>query len=94
MEPSEDPADHGKPLPTELPDYLSLTIGGFYAGSPFIGKVEALPPGQGGLNPNGAVVFMWHSHTERELTNDDIFPGGAMSMMMIEHPSVELPPLP
>jgi hypothetical protein len=31
---------------------------------------------------------MWHSHTERELTNDDIFPGGMMTMMIIEGPSV------
>lgn len=91
MAPNEDPADHGKPLPTVLPDFLSVTIGGFYSGSPFIGQVDALPPGQGGLNPNGAVVFMWHSHTERELTNDDIFPGGAMSMMMIEHPDTPIP---
>ena len=91
MQPNEDPDDHGKPLPTVLPDFLSVTIGGFYSGSPFIGGVEALPPGQGGLNPNGAVVFMWHSHTERELTNDDLFPGGAMSMMMIEHPDTPIP---
>jgi len=91
MAPNEDAADHGKPLPTVLPDFLSVTIGGFYSGSPFIGQLDALPPGQGGLNPNGAVVFMWHSHTERELTNDDIFPGGAMAMMMIEHPDVPIP---
>ena len=34
---------------------------------------------------------MWHSHTEREMTNDDIFPGGMMTMMMVEHPSVQIP---
>jgi len=26
---------------------------------------------------------MWHSHSERELTNNDIFPGGFLTMMGI-----------
>ena len=46
----------------------------------------ALPPGEGGLNPNSAYPFMWHSHTEKELTNFDIFPGGMLSMMVVEPP--------
>ena len=24
---------------------------------------------------------MWHSHTEKEMTNNDIFPGGMMTML-------------
>jgi hypothetical protein len=90
----EDPDDHLKTLPTVLPEFQGVTIGGFYAGTPHLvtaDNVGTLPPGQGGLNPNGAIVFMWHSHTERELTNDDIFPGGAMAMMMIEHPLTPIP---
>ena len=83
--------DHGKSLPTTMPDLQSLTFGGNWSGSPFIGQLAALPPGQGGNNPTGAFTFMWHSHTEREMTNDDIFPGGMMTMMMIEHPSVTIP---
>jgi FtsP/CotA-like multicopper oxidase with cupredoxin domain len=83
--------DHGKPLPTTMPDLQSLTFGGNWSGSPFIGQLAGLPPGQGGNNPTGALTFMWHSHTEREMTNDDVFPGGMMTMMMIEHPSVTIP---
>ena len=83
--------DHGKALPTTMPDLLSLTFGGNWSGSPFLGQLAALPPGQGGNNPTGAFTFMWHSHTEREMTNDDIFPGGMMTMMMVEHPSVQIP---
>lgn len=83
--------DHGKPLPTTMPDLLSLTFGGNWSGSPFLGKLGVLPPGQGGNNPDAAFMFMWHSHTEREMTNDDIFPGGMMTMMMIQHPSVTIP---
>ena len=26
---------------------------------------------------------MWHSHNEREITTNDVFPGGMMSMLFI-----------
>lgn len=79
-------ADHGKPFPVALPDVSDLTLGGFYSGSPFMGTLNSLPPGQGGLNPNGGFTFMWHSHTEKEMANYDIFPGGMMTMLIIEPP--------
>ena len=31
---------------------------------------------------------MWHSHTEKEMVNFDIFPGGMMTMLIIEAPGV------
>ncbi|CAG1064985.1 hypothetical protein BAC1_00558 [uncultured bacterium] len=79
-------ADHGKEFPVLLPDVSDLTFGGFYSGSPFMGALESLPPGQGGLNPAGGFTFMWHSHTEKEMTNYDIFPGGLMTMLIIQPP--------
>lgn len=79
--------DHGKPFPVALPDVNDLTLGGFYSGSPFMGTLNSLPPGQGGLNPNGGFTFMWHSHTEKEMTNYDIFPGGMMTMLIIQPPA-------
>lgn len=78
--------DHGKPFPVVLPDVSDLTLGGFYSGSPFMGRLSSLPPGQGGLNPFGGFTFMWHSHTEKEMTNYDIFPGGIMTMLIIQPP--------
>jgi len=78
--------DHGKPFPVILPNDLDLTFGGFYSGSPFLGVMGSLPPGEGGLNPNAGFVYMWHSHTEKEMTNYDIFPGGMMTMIIIEPP--------
>jgi hypothetical protein len=81
-------AYNGTTLPTTMPELQSLTFGGNWTGSPFLGQLAALPPGQGGNNPSGAFSFMWHSHTEYEMVNDDIFPGGMMTMMMIEHPCV------
>lgn len=76
--------DHGKPFPTALPDNLDVTFGGFYSGTPYLGVMGSLPPGEGGLNPNAGYVYMWHSHTEKEMTNYDIFPGGMMVMLIIE----------
>ncbi len=84
LAPFEDPADHGKPIPVVLPENQDLAFGGFWSGSPFMGAFGSLPPGEGGLNANGGMFFMWHSHTERELVNNDIFPGGMMTMLIIE----------
>ncbi len=76
--------DHGKPFPVVLPGNQELAFGGWWGGSPYLGSLGTLPPGEGGLNPNGGFSFMWHSHTEKELTNWDIFPGGMLTMMIIE----------
>ena len=76
-------ADHGKELPVVLPENLDLAFGGFWGGSPYIGASGALPVGEGGLNPAGGMVYMWHSHSERELTNNDIYPGGMLTMMLV-----------
>ncbi|MEQ1501495.1 MAG: multicopper oxidase family protein [Myxococcota bacterium] len=91
LEPNEWEPDHGKPIPVALPDQNVLLFGGFYSGSPFLGALGSLPPGEGGLNPNAGYTYMWHSHTERELVNNDIFPGGMMTMLIIEAPSVSIP---
>jgi manganese oxidase len=81
---------HCKEFPVTLPEQQALAFGGMWSGSQYLESLEALPPLQGGLNPGGGFSFMWHSHTERELTNDDIFPGGMMTMMIIEGPSVDI----
>lgn len=86
--PHEPPDIHCKAFPVDLPEQQALTFGGFWSGSQYLEELQALPPLQGGLNPGGGYTFMWHSHTERELTNDDIFPGGMMTMMIIEGPNV------
>ncbi|MBU0960077.1 MAG: multicopper oxidase domain-containing protein [Proteobacteria bacterium] len=83
--------DHGKKFPVVLPDNLDLAFGGFYSGSPYFGNLGSLPPGEGGLNPFGGYAFMWHSHTEKELTNFDIFPGGLMTMLVIVPQGAPIP---
>jgi manganese oxidase len=88
LEPNEYAPDHGKPFPVILPNNQDLTFGMWYSGSPFLGALGALPPGEGGFNPNGGFFFMWHPHNKKEITNNDIFPGGLMTMIVVEHPSV------
>lgn len=91
LQPNEYAPDHGKPFPVTLPNQLDLSNGEFWSGTPFFGQFGTLPPGSGGSNLNGGYFHMWHSHNERELTNDDIFPGGMMTMLIIEPPSVPIP---
>ena len=89
----EDCNDHGIRLDSKviLPGLQDMTFGGWYSGSPFLGHFGALPPGEGGLNLNGGLFFMWHSHNEKELINFDIFPGGMLTFVVIEPPGVTIP---
>jgi FtsP/CotA-like multicopper oxidase with cupredoxin domain len=83
-------ADHRRPIPVLLPNPNVLMNGGFYSGSPFLGDLVQVPPGQGGLNPNAGFTYMWHSHVERELTNGNVFPGGLMTMLVVEPPTAPI----
>lgn len=83
-------ADHNKPVPVKVPGQLDLAYGESYSGSPYLGLVGALPQGHPGLNTTGGYFHMWHSHNEKEITTDDIFPGGMMTMLIIEPWSVNL----
>ena len=87
----EDCTYHGTPIPVTLPGLQDLAFGGWYSGSPFLGQFGQLPPGEGGLNLNGGLFFMWHSHNEKELTNFDIFPGGMLTFVIIEPPGTPIP---
>jgi hypothetical protein len=84
-------ADHGKPFPVALPDQRNLFFGEFYHFTPFLGVPGLVPPGLTQLNPTAAYMHMWHSHTEKEMTNYDIFPGGMMTMVIIELLGVPIP---
>lgn len=83
--------DHGKAFPVTLPGTSSILLGATYSGSPFLGAAGFLPPGEGGNNANGGYFYMWHSHNEKEMVNYDIFPGGMMTMMIVEPPGVTIP---
>jgi FtsP/CotA-like multicopper oxidase with cupredoxin domain len=82
--------DHNKPLPVTLPGVGDLTLGGWWSGSPFLGDVGDLPPGEGGLNPFGGYFLVWHSHAEKELTTFDIFPGGSLGTVVVLPPGTPI----
>ncbi len=83
--------DHGRGLTVSLPSQQTITNGQFVSGSPFLGGSGELPPGEGGFNINGGLYFMWHSHNEREIVNDNTFPGGMLTMSVVEPPWVTIP---
>jgi len=92
LEPHEYAPDHGKPFPVSLPVNERLTFGQHFSGSPFLGSPGSLPPGQGGFNPLNGFAYMWHSHNEKEIVNNDLFPGGMLTMAMINpYPNTNMP---
>jgi FtsP/CotA-like multicopper oxidase with cupredoxin domain len=83
-------ADHTKPIPVTPPDPQIVANGQWYGGSPYIGlnffNPVNLPPGTLNSNPGAGYAYMWHSHNEREITTNDIFPGGMMMMLIVNPP--------
>lgn len=82
--------DHGKPLPTVIPSTLEMTFGDVFSGSPYLGSTGGVPVGAGRLGSGGAYFHMWHSHNEREIINNGIFPGGMMTFVVIEPQNVTI----
>jgi FtsP/CotA-like multicopper oxidase with cupredoxin domain len=87
--------DVGAGGPTTLPNPLILTNGAWYGGSPYLGQDATtratgpntnLLPSNTQANPAGerGFAFMWHSHNEREITTNNVFPGGMMMMMLVD----------
>jgi manganese oxidase len=70
-------------VPVILPSIEQIIAGANYSGSPYLGAAGALPPGEGGFNPLNGYFFMFHSHAELEITNNNTFPGGMLTMMGI-----------
>ena len=72
------------------------TNGLWYNGTPYLGPdavtrnkgTTPLPPGAASQNPlpESGIAFMWHSHNEREITTNDVFPGGMLMMMLVDPP--------
>jgi FtsP/CotA-like multicopper oxidase with cupredoxin domain len=87
--------DVGSGGPATLPDPTILADGPWYGGSPYLGpdatgravaSTPIPPSGTVGNDPGSEAgfAFMWHSHNEREITTNNIFPGGMMMMMLVD----------
>jgi FtsP/CotA-like multicopper oxidase with cupredoxin domain len=84
----------GKGGPATLMDPLILTNGLWYNGTPYLSQESVnrsrgftpLPPGTALQNPpaESGIAFMWHSHNEREITTNDVFPGGMLMIMLVD----------
>jgi FtsP/CotA-like multicopper oxidase with cupredoxin domain len=82
--------------PATLPDPLVATNGLWYNGTPYLGPNAVnrsrgptpLPVGGALQNPpaESGIAFMWHSHNEREITTNNVFPGGMLMMMLVDPP--------
>src|SRR5882762_8776553 len=82
--------------PVTLPDANLFANGPWYGGSPYLGPnatvratgpTGSTPPSGTIANPPGSeagFAFMWHSHNEREITTNNIFPGGMLMMMLVD----------
>jgi FtsP/CotA-like multicopper oxidase with cupredoxin domain len=82
--------------PVTLPDPNILANGAWFGGSPYLGPEATIRAvgSTGTTPPSGTVAnsptdeagfaFMWHSHAEREITTNNIFPGGMMMMMLVD----------
>ncbi|HYK50257.1 MAG TPA: multicopper oxidase family protein [Terriglobales bacterium] len=88
-------SDVAKGGPVTLPDANILADGAWYGGSPYLGPEATarsvaptpIPPSGTVANDPGSeagFAFMWHSHNEREITTNNIFPGGMMMMMLVD----------
>jgi len=81
--------------PATLPNPNIFTNGAWYGGTPYLGPNAAvrstgptsnLQPANTQANPANerGWAFMWHSHNEREITTNNVFPGGMLMMMLVD----------
>ena len=81
--------------PATLPDPNIFTNGAWYSGSPYLGPdattratgtTSDFQPANVQANPANerGYAFMWHSHNEREITTNNVFPGGMLMMMLVD----------
>jgi FtsP/CotA-like multicopper oxidase with cupredoxin domain len=81
--------------PMTLPDPNIVANGAWYSGSPYLGPDatnratgpnSSFQPANVQANPANerAFAFMWHSHNEREITTNNVFPGGMFMMMLVD----------
>ena len=81
--------------PMTLPEPNIVVNGPWYSGTAYLGPdAAARAVGPTPIPPFGTIAnnsaseagfaYMWHSHNEREITTNNIFPGGMLMMMLVD----------
>jgi FtsP/CotA-like multicopper oxidase with cupredoxin domain len=79
-----DAATH--PVPGIAPDLVSLTLGMFYSGSPYLGSMQTLPPGKTTLNQCGEYYIISHNHALFQLDAFGQTMSGPITYLRIDPP--------
>jgi FtsP/CotA-like multicopper oxidase with cupredoxin domain len=74
------------PVPVVAPDLVNLTIGMFYSGSPYLGKMGTMPPGISTLNQCGEYFIISHNHALFQLDAFGQTMSGPITYLRVDPP--------
>jgi hypothetical protein len=82
------------PVPVVMPDMANMTMGMFWSGSPYLGKMETLPPGMSTLNQCGEYYIISHNHALFQLDAWGATMAGQITYLRVDPPLPNLCPTP
>jgi FtsP/CotA-like multicopper oxidase with cupredoxin domain len=74
------------PVPVTAPDLVNLTLGMYFSGSPYLGKMETLPPGKTTLNQCGEYYIISHNHALFQLDAFGQTMSGPITYLRVDPP--------
>jgi FtsP/CotA-like multicopper oxidase with cupredoxin domain len=74
------------PVPVTIPEVANQTMGMFYSGSPYLGQMGSLPPGQSTLNQCGEYYIISHNHALFQLDAWGQTMSGPITYLRIDPP--------
>jgi len=74
------------PVPVTAPDLVNLRLGMFFGGSPYLGKMETLPPGATTLNQCGEYYIISHNHALFQLDAFGQIMSGPITYLRVDPP--------
>jgi FtsP/CotA-like multicopper oxidase with cupredoxin domain len=74
------------PVPVAAPDLVNLRLGMFFSGSPYLGKMETLPPGISTLNQCGEYYIISHNHALFQLDAFGQTMSGPITYLRVDPP--------
>jgi len=74
------------PVPVQVPDLVNMRLGMFYGGSPYLGRMETLPPGASTLNQCGEYYIISHNHALFQLDAFGQVMSGPITYLRVDPP--------